>query len=254
LGWSEPSPEPISSREVAVQLHSLLAEADITGPYILVEHSIGGLHVRNFAQLYPAEVSGIVLVDSSHENQNLRLPPGFALQRNSPSGLSCWVLAPLGVFRIFKVYEQQLASSLLSPAENQKVVANRNQTHFCRAQINEEIAAEMDLSQPTPPSSLGDLPLIVLSAGIGLSGTDPTTFPFPVTYEDLINADRVHLALQRELAALSTNSTQIVADESGHNIHQDQPDLVIGAVLQMVAMYSPGTPPNPAGQISGDLR
>lgn len=59
-------------REVATDLQTLLAGAGEDGPFIIVGHSIGGLYARSFARHYPDEVAGIVLVDSSHENQAMR--------------------------------------------------------------------------------------------------------------------------------------------------------------------------------------
>jgi pimeloyl-ACP methyl ester carboxylesterase len=43
MGWSEASPEPRVAREYAKELHTLLANANETGPYVLVGHSMGGL-------------------------------------------------------------------------------------------------------------------------------------------------------------------------------------------------------------------
>lgn len=51
------------------ELHMLLADTKVKGPYIIVAHSIGGLNARLFAGTYPDEVVGIIFVDSSNENQ-----------------------------------------------------------------------------------------------------------------------------------------------------------------------------------------
>ena len=71
-GWSEPSPEPRDPQQIAGELHTLLGNAGIDGPYVLVGHSFGGLYVRMYAELYPNEVEGMVLVDSSHPEQSAR--------------------------------------------------------------------------------------------------------------------------------------------------------------------------------------
>lgn len=73
LGKSDPSSRPRTSAEQADQLHTLLEKAKLHGPYILVGHSLGGITMRVFAAKYPEKVEGIVLVDSSHEEQNVRL-------------------------------------------------------------------------------------------------------------------------------------------------------------------------------------
>lgn len=60
---------PRTSLDQVHELHTLLNNAKVKGPYIIVAHSIGGFNARLFAGTYPKEVSGIVFVDSSHENQ-----------------------------------------------------------------------------------------------------------------------------------------------------------------------------------------
>jgi len=75
LGYSDASPRPRTSRDIAEELHTLLRNAGITGPLILVGHSMGGFDVRLFTSLYRNDVVGMVLVDSSHPEQQKRLPP-----------------------------------------------------------------------------------------------------------------------------------------------------------------------------------
>lgn len=79
LGSSEPAALPRSSMQMVEDLRAVLAAAHVPPPYVLVGHSIGGFNVRVFAGKYPDEVSGVVLVDSSHPDQVARwaqiLPP-----------------------------------------------------------------------------------------------------------------------------------------------------------------------------------
>lgn len=69
LGRSDPIPRPRTSQEIVVDLHDLLENAGVPGPYVLVAHSFGGLNVRLYASQYPTEVVGLVLVDSVHEDR-----------------------------------------------------------------------------------------------------------------------------------------------------------------------------------------
>ena len=75
-GWSEPGPGPGDPQQIAGELHTLLGNAGIDGPYVLVGHSFGGLYVLmyadQYADQYPNEVEGMVLVDSSHPEQSTR--------------------------------------------------------------------------------------------------------------------------------------------------------------------------------------
>src|ERR1700743_695578 len=62
--WSDPGPQPLTLRQEAYELELALNLSGEKGPYILVGHSIGGLVVRTFAEGYPDETSGMVLVDA----------------------------------------------------------------------------------------------------------------------------------------------------------------------------------------------
>ncbi|MFF2176446.1 alpha/beta fold hydrolase [Lysinibacillus sp. NPDC058147] len=77
IGKSEMDDRPRHSRQSVDNLRILLKKAGVKPPYVLVGHSIGGLNVRLFASKYPEEVAGVVLLDSSHEDQNIILPPLF---------------------------------------------------------------------------------------------------------------------------------------------------------------------------------
>lgn len=68
LGQSELGPKPRSAKQIASELHTALQKAGIKPPYVLVGHSLGGMFVRVFADLYPKEVTGMVLIDPSQED------------------------------------------------------------------------------------------------------------------------------------------------------------------------------------------
>ena len=75
LGWSEPGPTPRSPQQFADELHALLTNAGVEGPYVLVAHSISGKTARLFASQHPNEVAGMVLVDARHESVDEHLTP-----------------------------------------------------------------------------------------------------------------------------------------------------------------------------------
>lgn len=224
LGWSDPDPadQPRPSLQVAKSLHTLLHNARIDGPYVLVGHSSGGPHVRNFAYQYPDEVAGMVLVDSVMENYYLIYPFDPTEVFFDDIGWKyCQLMTAIGVARLFG--ETSLSSPLglatsqrgrfpLTESLYQADLANRNRTYYCRAVGNEEIANRKDETVSTPPRSLGNLPLIVLTAG-----TDPTWGK-----------------IQTELASLSTDRTHIVVEHGAHYLQFFQPEVVIAAVEKMV--------------------
>ena len=73
LGRSESGPVPTTSLQMVKELHQLLTNSALPGPYILVGHSFGALNVRLYTSQYPDEVAGLVLVDPAHEDSYANL-------------------------------------------------------------------------------------------------------------------------------------------------------------------------------------
>ncbi len=227
-GWSESSPRPRTAVIMVEELHALLTNGKIEGPYLLVGHSLGGMMMRVYAQKYPDEVAGLILVDSLHEEQISRLPDiqqrllhealgqGRMLSILNSTGLMA--LAPQNIPNLGfpdEAYAQLKASSATS---------GLFKTNVAELKVMEESCAEV---RALHIASFGDLPLIVLSAG------QEETISF---LSDTENQQRweVWQTLQSELAALSSESKQVIAEQSGHNIQLDQPDLVIDAIQEML--------------------
>jgi len=78
MGWSNSSPEPRDAQHIAQELHTLLQNADVAAPYVLVGWSMGGLYARAYAAQYGDEVTGLVLIDSSHPDQWTSTPDTVA--------------------------------------------------------------------------------------------------------------------------------------------------------------------------------
>ncbi|MEO0560619.1 MAG: alpha/beta hydrolase [Chloroflexota bacterium] len=233
LGWSEYTGQIPTPTYVAQTLHTLLERAGESEPYVLVGHSMGGIYVREFAVRYPDEVVGMVLVDSSHEQQLARLPEAYvALAETEPTILAlCRRLAPTGVLRILNIGSQDPTFSEDTPVYHENI-AMFNQSQFC-AGVSTDLAGVHSLDTSAPPHSLGDLPLVVLSAGV-LSSNNPDLTDVGLSTDALQEVDRTWLALQAELAALSTNSKWTVVDGATHYIHFDQPQVVIDAIRDVI--------------------
>ena len=231
FGWSEPVPGPLSSDQVAANLHGLLESAGVPGPYILVGHSDGGVYVRSFANQYPTEVRGMVLVDASHERQNLRFPAKFKeySERQNLTTKLCQYLSPFGAFRLVKLWNLMLPETIGSSDRGKEVIATLYRTPYCKAAYDELIAASEMLSQPEGPVSLGDLPLIVLSAGATYDEM-PEVAVMAIGADVIAQMDQVSQELQQELVGLSSQGEQVIAEQSSHYIQWDQPNLVIDAI------------------------
>ena len=124
-----------------------------------------------------------------------------------------------------------LLDSFNIPAQVRDVIeANISQSHSC-ASIQAELESfGGEVTDESPPSSLGDLPLLVLSRG-----------KYPEASEDLgitlamaTEGRRVWDELQKELTALSSRGRRVIATESGHVIQFGQPQLLIDEVTRLI--------------------
>ena len=145
----------------------MLEGAEEAGPFAMVGHSAGGLHVRNFARQFPADVAGMVLVDSAHENQASRLDMLAPLDEMQVDQLgTCRLLSPLGLMRVLGVQDDTVRNDLPISEESRAAWLSRlHRTSFCETVLHEYEAIQIDTGQAEPPASLGDIPLIVLSRG-----------------------------------------------------------------------------------------
>ncbi|WP_041934163.1 alpha/beta fold hydrolase [Gloeothece verrucosa] len=227
-GWSDPSQFPRTSEQMVEELHRLLTQAEINPPYILVGHSLGGLNMRLFASLYPEQVAGLVLVDAVPANVYSRLSPVFAKnmgQIRSLFGRLVWV-SRLGLLRLSV---QWLGSAAmpdfvrkLPPLLQNRVISQfvprTFQTAIAESQLLEQSAETVNQIQFPR-----DLPLVVLSQGINMF-SDSTDKKAGLIWQEL----------QAEMAQLSTQGCLRIAKTSGHNIHIDQPELVVEAIKEVL--------------------
>jgi pimeloyl-ACP methyl ester carboxylesterase len=218
MGYSDSSRKLRTSREIAEELHALLHNAGVSPPYILVGHSMGGYDVRLYASLYGGDVTGMVLVDSSHPDQQKRLPPAI---NDLDAG---WLreaeflefTTPFGLPRLLGFC-----------SHDDEVRAADCNFHSARENVAELRAFPESAAQAAATGSLGNLPLAVLSH-------DPDK-PQPDLPEDLVKPFHDAWAqMQEELAQLSTRSTHVIAKNGGHYIQLDRPDVVIEAVRNVV--------------------
>jgi len=85
VGLSEDGPSPRDGQQIARELHDALRAAGLPPPYVLVGASLGGLYIRVFAGMYPQDVSGMVLVDPTHDADGFErsLHPELAVVRET---------------------------------------------------------------------------------------------------------------------------------------------------------------------------
>ncbi|NOH04326.1 MAG: alpha/beta hydrolase [Chloroflexi bacterium] len=234
-GWSEPASSPLTREQVATTLHQLLETAGVSGPFILVGHSAGGEYIRVFEKQYPSEVLGMVFVDSSHETDMLRYPPKFLESRKSQNAMMkvCQALSSFGLVRATRLWDAIIPETLLTSEIGDAVMSTIYRTTYCKSMMNENVVFDSS-GQPGEPASLGDMPLIVLSAGALYDAVPEAAVTSLGGPEVLAEVVRVHDENQNLLVHLSTRGKLIVAEKSGHEIHWYQPELVIDAIREIV--------------------
>jgi pimeloyl-ACP methyl ester carboxylesterase len=167
-GWSDSGPEPRSSLQIAHELKQLLQASGETGPYVLVGHSMGGYDIRVYTSQYPNDVVGMVLVDSSHEDQDLRAPESIRkwIQEHHKhpdwEKLKYCLQLHLGWARLTanrnapdfwpKAFREE-EDFLMLPTKHQFAVIDEDQ-----------VFSTLSAAQVRNAGNLGDRPLIVLTA------------------------------------------------------------------------------------------
>jgi pimeloyl-ACP methyl ester carboxylesterase len=233
LGWSDPARGWPTVVGMATELHALLDAARVPRPFVLAGHSLGGLLARVYRQLYPHEVVGLALIDSSHPQQSARLPKtGLRSCRGGKLVVAALELArPLALRRIRR--------SLASPTPYDAIAAQQLFSSYRRAWLKEMLAFDA-ICRDTDMvvCDLGDLPLTVVTSSERAPGLpeDSSSQRSRSTFYP------AWLALQKELAALSTNSVHVVAEQAGHLLHDDDPELVTRTIADLVRRVRAATP------------
>jgi pimeloyl-ACP methyl ester carboxylesterase len=223
-GWSELDPEPITLGRTVRNLHTLLAEANLEGPYVLVGHSIGGIYVRQFAAAYADEVAGMVLVDAAHPYQYDRYPEMREVNKNYLQLSSAFpTLARLGLFRLYFASGGEIDFADMKEPQKSEIRTMWSSPEYFVSQQAEAIAASEIYSSGQKLGNLGDLPLFVISAEK--------------------NAPSGWLELQRELASLSENSIHLNLESATHvslAFHRDDAHQVSLGILEVVDVIRTG--------------
>ncbi len=238
-GWSDASAEPRTPAQIGLELRALLQGLDIQPPYVLVGHSFGGLLTLTYAASHPGEVAGIVLVDSTHPDEYEPFPDIDKFVGRMGTMVRLMKLGSrLGLGR-------QLAKLSLGPPA--KSLSKEDLEAFVsvtsRPRHHDTMLAEFAQHrcyygpQSEVPRTLGDMPLIVVTAGKSVSGPAK----MGKLTGDEMNA--LHQNLQRKLLQLSTRAEQILVPDATHLsilMQAEHAAQVVAAITKVVQLARRG--------------
>lgn len=232
FGGSDGSLAPQTAAEAAADLARALAAARITGPLVLVGHSLGAYETLAFADANPERVAGIVLVDPSTPGMFRDLAGG------SPAGGAMAARATLAPYvRPYAACLRALEEKTPVPDALGIPCAPSTSPAKPRSAISffESAAASSDAAV-NPVRNYGAKPLIVLTAGPEPSSTDD---PDPARAAAQRRA-RAWGEAHDAMARVSTAGVNRYVADSGHMIQDQRPLAVVEAVADVLKQLDAG--------------
>jgi pimeloyl-ACP methyl ester carboxylesterase len=224
LGWSEAASGPRDPLIIVDDLHTLLQEAGVAGPYVVAGHSFGAVWVRIFAAQYPDDVSGIALVDSTLIPDASDYPSWKTFNDVVQTGL--WTMTRTGVLRLAVSGQFNSSGYPADVALELSARTARNQT-FDTTYAETIAAMPGFIEAATSAENLGSLPLAVLWAGAGPMGGE-------------------HRAEDRTaMAGYSSNSTTLIIEGADHGSilgNESYAQQVTDAILDVIEAAKTGEP------------
>ena len=226
LGHSDVIPGARTSSEMADELHRLVHAAGLEPPFVLAGHSLGGYTTRVYQHRYPDEVAALVLIDAAHPQQWERLPPAVhqlvvatvpairGMAKAADSGSLSEELVPPWPEAFDQSLHTVYVSAMTTPS-----------TYLTQAA---EFEGSASSAAAVPPGLLGDLPLVVVTAGRSFDAF--TGMGLPIEESEVVWQE-----LQRELATLSSNAVHLISKDGDHALPETDPAIIVEGIKKAVA-------------------
>lgn len=218
-GWSSPQPEGFSTDQHVALLADIIHEIAPSQPVILVGHAYGGIIARKYANAYPQHISGLVMVDSSHEEQHSQLS-GILQPFSEKDAYIAKLSALTGITKIHNWYK---SLSMDDPAAVRMLMRSAS-VEFADARLNLAREGGLFASLASQGYTLSSVPMIVLEH-------DPQAYSQEAEWQ---HANAIWHEMQTEIAALSAKSEHYIVEGSTHNIPKQRPDVVVNAVRKVL--------------------
>lgn len=209
-GWSDRSKAERTPEIIVAELHTLLQNAKIEPPYLLVGHSFGGLYVRLFAATYPDEVAGLILVDASH--------PMMIDQQDTKAELrrlrNVRIVKRIGMLRLMMRRMLYRADHLYGDSKKRYTAFNLLDSGNVVHEAKPIFQNGFDL-----PETI-EVPLTIISRDA----------------DENVSAEAKWMEYQELLVALSPEAEHYIADTSGHYIALSDPEVVVEVIAEMLGI------------------
>lgn len=211
-GWSDVTKASRDIDTITTEIHDLLHNADYPSPFIWVAHSMGSLEALRYAQLYPDEVAGIILIDGAS--------PEFCSKFNNIMVVESFLMNALrnsGTLRLLKNTEP--IQKLLSPNDalpqnlknmNEGITLEKT---WNRNIIEEKLKLQSNAKVILESGSIGTIPLRIITSNTNPYGTWQET--------------------QANMHSLSSNSSQTFIEGSVNFIEEKDTDAILSVIEEL---------------------
>jgi pimeloyl-ACP methyl ester carboxylesterase len=237
FGWSEALAAPRDADHIAGELHELLHQANVSGPIVLMGHSIAGIYLRDYASHYPADIAGIVFVDVTTPLADEH-PAMKALSSKDPP---LWISLLLMRAPFIAGFPRLMGQCSLPPPGFTGQVGRLEAEDICHMQFSAMAAERYSFNQSGHETAhtgpYGALPILILSE-------DTTMMHLPLSPQQTADVMKIFNQMQEDLKKLSTHSRRIIAKGSGHYVQLMRADLIEKEVPLFIEQIR-GTAPQP---------
>ena len=231
-GWSELGASRRTSQDVASDLRTLLKQAGIPFPIVLVGAGDAASHMRVYYGKYPTEVAGIVLLDANDvDDPNLETPDSekggfqryFGTWTSGPRKTACAMrplLGRFGLIRFASVFERPRITNSYGLTTTQQGELDDLSDNATTQQATEACAREESMQQARAAGGLGSVPVIVVVSNTGRPRPHEAT-------EEAWEQNRIE-TVPKALASLSTNG-RVVFISGGLT-----PDAIVRSIIDVL--------------------